>query len=69
MIGMTTLEGDFTVCAYCRLLLAYVSPSEALIAKKLQKEFSWAITMPVVRAFLVKTAFNIGKDDLQERKK
>jgi len=50
-------------------LLAYVSPSEALIAKKLQKEFSWAITMPVVRAFLVKTAFNIGKDDLQERKK
>jgi len=66
---MTTLEAHFSVCAYSRLLLAYVSKLEALVAKlKLQKELSWVMTMPVVRAFLVKAAFNIGKDGLQERK-
>jgi len=69
MIGITTLEADFSVYAYCRPLLACVSQSEALVAKlKLQKELSWAMTMPVVRAFLVKATFNIGKDGLQERK-
>ena len=69
MIGMTTLDADFPVYAYCRLLLAYVSQSEALVAKlKLQKELSWVTTMPVVGAFHVKAAFNIGKDGLQERK-
>jgi len=58
MIGMTTFDADFPVCAYCRLLLAYVSQSEALVAKlKLQKELSWVMTTPVVRAFLVKAAF------------
>jgi hypothetical protein len=67
MKGITTLEANFSICAYCRLLLAYVSQSEALVAKlKLQKELSWVKTMPVVRAFLVKAAFNIGKDALQE---
>jgi hypothetical protein len=69
MIGLMTLEADFSVCAYSILLLAYVSQSEALVAKlKLQKELSWVMTMPVVGAFLVKTAFNIGKDGLQEKK-
>jgi len=70
MKGMMTLEPDFSVCAYCRLPLAYVSQSEALVAKlKLKKELSWVMTMPVVRAFLVKATFNIGKYGFQERKK
>jgi hypothetical protein len=70
MKGMTTLEVDFSVCACCRILLAYVRQSEALVAKlKLQKELSWVKTMPVVRAFIFKATFNIGKYGFQERKK
>ena len=69
MIGMRPLEADFSDCAYLRLLLAYVSQSEGLVAKlKLQKELSCVMTMPVVRVFLVNGAFDIGTDGLQERK-
>jgi hypothetical protein len=69
MIGMRPLEADFSDCAYRKLLLAYVSQSEGLVAKlKLQKELSCVMTMPVVRVFLVNGAFDIGTDGLQERK-
>jgi hypothetical protein len=62
MIGMTTLDAGFSVCAYCIPVLAYVSQSEALVAKlKLQKELSWVMTKPVVRAFLVKADSTSGK--------
>jgi hypothetical protein len=70
MIGMTKLDADFSVCAYCGLLLSYVSQSEALVAKlKLKKDLSWVMTTPVVWVFLAKALFNIGKDGLQERNK
>jgi hypothetical protein len=50
--------------------LTYVSRPEALVTElKLQKERSWVMTTVVVRAFLVRAAFIIGKHDLQERKK
>ena len=70
MKGMTTLETDFSVCAYCRLPLAYVSQSEAPVAKlKLQKELSWVMTMPVVRAFLVKANSTSGNMAFKREKK
>jgi hypothetical protein len=64
MIGMARLEADFSVSAYWP-----VSQPEALVAElKLQKERSWVMTTPVVRAFLVRAAFIIGKHDLKVEK-